>query len=248
VRRSTVHAASLLVAILTALLAFAALAQASAGNATATRSYLRAELAQTRAEVAGLPAAIAAVEALRGRLAAECPGVLAHEPAQVPGEKPSSSVTEIEEEGEAAVFGAAEQTEYLHRRGFAHAVSRLRWGNRALTRLIHSSAAAEEAQSTIPPPDLCADLRTWVGSGFQSVSPATEAYVRRESTLTGETRSAESAIPHKLAPFENRADKKIVRQIASLEKKAVKTAAPELLAALAKVGEVLHGVAATPAA
>jgi hypothetical protein len=245
--RTGVHA-TVLAAIVVALSAPAALAQASAGNASATREYLRADLAQTRAEVAGLPAAIAAVEALRGRLAAECPGVLAHEPALASGEKPSASLTEIEEEGEAAVFGAAEQTEYGHRRGFARVVSRLRWSSRALTRLIHSAAAAEAAQATIPPPDLCADIRTWVGSGFKSISAGTEAYVHQESILTGETRGASSAITRKLAPYENRSDKKIARQIASLEKQAVGKATPELVAALAKVGEVLHGAPATPGA
>lgn len=245
---SRVGAAAALAAVLLALSPSAAFAHVSRGDATATRGYLQAELAQTRAEIAGFPAAITGVEALRGRLAAECPGVLAHEPTSPPGEKSNASVTQIEEEGEAAVFGAAEQTESVHRRGFARAVSRLRWGNSVLTRLIHSAAAAALAQTTVPPPDLCADLRTWVASGYESVSPATEAYVRSESLLTGETRGAAAAIARKLAPYENRSDKKIVRQIASLEKKAVGTATPELLAALAKVGEVLHGAPATPAA
>jgi hypothetical protein len=243
-----IKAAIGLAAVVMALSPSAALARVSPGDATATRDYLQADLALTRAEVAGLPAAIGAVEALRGRLAAECPGVLAHEPASAPGEKPSGSVTAIEEEGEAAVFGAAEQTESTHRRGFARAVSRLRWGNSALTRLVRSSAAAGLAQTTIPPPDLCADLRAWVASGFERVSVATEAYVHRESTLTRETSGAASAVTHKLAGYENRSDKKIARQIASLEKAAVGRAAPELLEALVKVGEVLHGAPATPGA
>jgi hypothetical protein len=235
-------------AIAMALSPSAAFAHVSRGDGVATRDYLQADLAQTRAEAAGLPAAIAAVEALRGRLAAECPGVLAHEPALAPGEKPSGALTQIEEEGEGAVFGAAEQTESAHRRGFAHAVARLRWSNRALTRLIHSYTAAGVAQATIPPPDLCADLRAWVGSGYKSVSAATEAYVHQESILIGETRGAASAIARKLAPYENRSDKKIAREIASLEKAAVTKATPELVAALAKVGEVLHGAPATPGA
>lgn len=243
-----IKAAIGLAAVVMALSPSGASARVSHGDATATRDYLQAELTQTRAEAAGLPTAIAAVETLRGRLAVECPGVLAHEPALAPGEKPSSSLTQIEEEGEAAVFGTAEQTEYAHRHGFARAVSRLRWSNRALTRLIHSYAAAGVAQAAVPAPDLCADLRSWVASGYKSVSAATEAYIHTESVLIGETRGATSAITRKLAPYENRSDKKIARQIASLEKKAVGTGAPELLAALTKVGEVLHGAPATPAA
>lgn len=246
--RSSIHAVTALVALALALSPSVASAHVSRGDASATRAYLQANLAQTRAEVAGLPAAIAAIEALRGRLAVECPGVLAHEPALAPGEKPNGSATQIEEEGEAAVIGAAEQTESTHRGGFARAVSRLRWSNRALTRLIHASAAAELAQATTPAPDYCADLRTWVASGYKSVSAATEAYVRRESILIGETKGAASAIARKLAPYESRADKRIARQIASIEKQAVAKAEPEILAALEKVGEVLHGAPATAGA
>jgi hypothetical protein len=242
--RTGVHAATLLATTIMALSAPTALARVSRGDAIATRAYLQADLAQTRVEVAGLPAAIAAVEALRGRLAAECPGVLAHEPTPAP----DGSATQIEEEGEAVVFGAAEQTESVHRSGFSHAVSRLRWSNHALTRLTHASAAAELARARTPAPDYCADLRTWVASGFERVSAATEAYVHRESILTRETQGAAAAITRKLAPYESRSDKQLARQIARLEKAAVGKAAPELLVALSKVGEVLHAGPATPGA
>ena len=67
--RSRIHAAMTIAAIAMALSPSAAFAHVSRGDAVATRDYLQADLAQTRAEAAGLPAAIAAVEALRGRLA-----------------------------------------------------------------------------------------------------------------------------------------------------------------------------------
>ncbi len=225
----------------------AALAQVSAGDATATRDYLQADLAQTRAEVTGLPTAVAAIEALRGRLQVECPGVLAGAPKPAQGSEPSSSAIEIGEDEQAAVFGMAEHTEYLRRRGFAHAVSHLRWSDRLLTRLIHSYAAEEAAQAEIPPPDLCSDMRAWVSSGYQTVSAATERYVHRESVLSGETNGVEGAIMHKLTRYENQADRHIARKIAEIDKQAVQMILIKVLAALAKIAEVLHGASAVPA-
>lgn len=225
----------------------AARAQVSSGDATATRDYLQADLAQTRAEVNRLPAAVAAMEALRGRLQVECPGVLAGAPKPAQGAKPSVSAMKIEEEQQAAVFGAAEHTEYLRRRGFAHAVSRLRWSDRALTGLIHASVAEEVAQAEIPPPDLCSDMRAWVSSGYQTVSAATEGYVHRESILSGEISGVEEVIMRKLTRYENQADRRIARRLAEIEKHAVQTILPKVFAALARVTEVLHGSSAGPA-
>ena len=197
--------ATVIAAILTALSTSAARAQASsAGDASATRAYLQADLAETRVQVKGIPAEFAAIEALRGRLQVECPGVLAGEPKPAAGAMPSGSAIEIGDEVLGAVFGAAERTEYTYRRGFARTVSRLSWGDRALTRLVHSDAAAEVAQANTPQPDLCADMRAWVSSGYQTASVATEAYVHRRSKLSGVTEGAEEAIMHKLEALRER--------------------------------------------
>ncbi len=240
------HAIAAIAAIVTALLllpASAALAHPSPGDATATRDYLQLALKRTRAEASGLPAALVAIEALRERLQSECPGVLAGEPKPPVGERPSSSAVLILQEIDAAVFGAAEHSEYQLRRDFAHAVSRLAWSDGTLTRLVHSHAAEEAEQSQIPAPDLCADLRSWVGSGYQTVSAATEAYVHDESTLSGETEHAEATIARELAREESAGDRRIAGQIAGIEKHALQTAVPKVIAALGEVGEVLHGPA-----
>ncbi len=244
---SSVRAATVIAAVLVALPAATAHAQTSPGDASATQTYLQADLTETRSEVNGLPAAFAAIEALRGGLQAECPGVLAGEPKPAAGAKPSDSAIEIGEELLAAVFGAAERTEYLYRRRFAHTVSRLSWGDRALTRRVHSYAAAEVAEAQVPQPDLCADIRVWVSSGYQTVSAATSAYVQRRSKLSGETEGAEEAIMHELKRHESAADKHIVHQIAQLQQHGLHAALPKILAALNEITEVLHGASATPA-
>ncbi|MGO9320006.1 MAG: hypothetical protein ACLQBY_04260 [Solirubrobacteraceae bacterium] len=245
--RSSVHAAAVVVAIFLALSASTALAQVSSGDATATRIYLQEHYAATRAEVKDFSVAIAAVDALGKQLQTECPGVLANAPTPAQGAKLSSSETEIDEEETATVFGVAEHTEYPRRRSFARAVSGLRWSNGALTRLVHAYAAAEVAHAEVPPPDLCADLRTWVSSGYQTVSAGTETYLHREAVLSQETDGVEEVIARKLTRYENQADRRIARQIASLEKSTTPTFLNRFLAALGKITEVLDAPPAAPA-
>jgi hypothetical protein len=242
----SVRAAMVVAAVFVALPVATANAQTSSGDASATRTFLQADLTETRSQGNGLPAAFAGIEALRAELQAECPGVLANEPKPAAGAKPSGSAIEIGAELLAAVFGAAERTEYHSRRRFAHTVSRLSWGDRALTRRVHSYAAAEVAEAQVSQPDICADIRAWVSSGYQTVSAATSAYVQRIAKLSDEA-GAEEAILHKLKRYESAADKHTARQIAQLQQHGLRSALPKILAALAKITEVLHGPSAAPA-
>jgi hypothetical protein len=241
---------SLVVVIAAALLAVSpctALAQVSPGDASATRAYLQADYAATRAEVASFPAAIASVEALAGRLKVECPGALANEPTPAEGERPSSSEILIAEEEQDAALGAGADTEYPRRRAVARTLSRLHWSSRALTRLVHSEAEDEAARAQLPVPNLCADINVWVASGYQTVAPATESYVRRESELSAATNGAEKAVSKGLARFEDQSDKRVVHQIVKLEKTALPADVRKLLAAMAKVAEALHTAPSAPA-
>jgi hypothetical protein len=240
----------LLLVIAAALLAASpcsALANVSPGDASATRAYLQADYASTRAEVASFPAAIAAVDALAVQLKAECPGALANEPKPAVGEKPSSSELLIAQEEQGSALGAAAATEYARRRTVARTVSRLHWSSRALTRLVHADAEAEAALAQLPVPSLCADINVWVSSGYQTVSPATESYVRRESELSAATNGAEKAIVSGLARYEDPSDKRIVQQIAKLEKTTLPVDVAKLLAAMGKVAEALHTAPSAPA-
>jgi hypothetical protein len=245
---SSARAAALIavVALVLALPAGTAWAQSS-NDASATRSYLQADLQDTRAEVEGLPAAFAAIEALRAGLQAECPDVLAGEPKPAAGATPSSSAAEIEEELLGAVLGAAERTELSYRRRFSRSVSNLSWGDRALTRRVRSYAAAELALAQAPAPDLCADLRAWVGSGYRTVSAATQLDVQHRSKLSAATEGAGEAIMRKLRRYESAADKRVARQISEVEQHGLRAALPQVFADLAKIAEVLHGSAAAPA-
>jgi hypothetical protein len=242
---SSARAAAVIAVVALALPA--ASAQASSGDASATGAYLQAYLGQVRSEVSGLPAGLAAMEALRGRLQQECPGVLAQQPTPSQGEKPSESAIEISDEVQESLFGVAERAESSVHRRFADSVSRLKWTDRGLTRLVHTYATGEVEQAEVPTPDLCSDMRAWVASGFQTVSVAPAAYLNRESTLSSRTAGAQEAIMRKLERFESSADKRVARRIAAAEKRALQTVLPKVTAVFDKVGEVLHGPAATPA-
>lgn len=216
-------------------------------DAVATHSYLRIAYAQTRAEVAGLHAGIVAIEAFAKRLQVQCPGVLANAPKAATGEKPSSSAVKIAEEELAAALGVAEQTEYKRRSAFARAVAPLRWSDRALTRLVRSYVAGELEQAKLPSPDLCADVSAWVKSGYQSVSPGTESYLRRVAALSQATSGVKEVIMHKLGRYESQADKRVAKRIAKLEESAGRTLLPKVLTALGKVGRALDTAPAVPA-
>jgi hypothetical protein len=223
-----------------------ALAAVSPHDATSTRDYLRLELAQTRGAINDVPRAISAVEALSTRLQEECPGVLANAPTPASGTAPTGTELEIDAEEADAALGAAEDTEYVRARGFAKAVAKLRWSDPALTRIVRVAAAEEAEKEAIAPPNLCADMRAWVSSGYQAVSAATPSYLRREGAVS-KNEGAQQEIMRRLARYENPADKRIAHQITDLEKSALPALLTKVIAALDKVSDVLHTAAATPA-
>jgi hypothetical protein len=246
-RRSGICAAIAVTAALAGPPAAGASTPVSPTDASTTHSYLRIAYAQARTEVANLHAGIVAIEAFATRLQAQCPGVLANAPKTPTGEKPSDSAVKIAEEGLAATFGVAERVEYGRRRAFARAVAPLRWSSRSLTRLVRSYALGELAQAKLPAPDLCEDAGAWASSGYRSVSPATESYLRRVAALSRATSGSKEIVMRKLARYESADDKRVAKRIAKLEESAGRTALPAIFAALGKVGDALDTAAAVPA-
>lgn len=243
--RLTVLVAMIAAALSATLPAQAAAAPVSRGDAAATAAYLRAQLRATREEASGLPEGVAALEALGTSLQRECPGVLSGAPGPAPGAKPSASAVQINEEIEDAALGVAQHPEYRRLRRFAVTVSSLRWSNLALTRLVHSSTAAEAAKAQVPLPDLCGDLRAWVSSGYHVVSAATASYLRRESPLTALSNGSEESIMARLARYETPADKRTARQIAGIQGRAIAKLLPKVLAGLGRIAEILERGSAT---
>src|SRR5258707_3137116 len=148
-------------------------------DASATHVYLEAVLAEGREMASTGTAQVKAIEALATQVKTECPGVLAGAPPHNKGEEVDESTREIDDEVVGAAFGAAERVAHPIVAKFARKVERLRWSNRALTRLLRSLAREAAVQSGIPAPNLCADLKYWVASGYTSLSQGTVIYAKR---------------------------------------------------------------------
>lgn len=199
-----------LFACLTLGVALAALpvvpASAAGGNAAATQAYLNASYALGRAAKAQEGASEAALQRLLGSVRRECLNVAAASPQDTDSEQLSNELV-----GAMIIAGTAPNRQAVAR--YARAVSRLRWSNSALTRTVKTFASQLSTLSTMAPPSLCADVRAWVASGYQTLPAATVQFNERYKAVNvplGE-------LPGGLAPFESAAQQGIVRQIRQLE-------------------------------
>jgi hypothetical protein len=190
--------------VLAAILAAALLAPGAAvasvrvtpQDRSSTRMLLEAQYAYDQARVASAPAATAAVEQFAGRLGGECPGVLAGAPHETFGTIFESAPRSPRQTGEAnresrqwndlrAELSHAFALQLLEPArqaalAYVRAVGPLRWSSGALTALEHTGVADLEWELQSTPPNVCADMRAWTGSGYKTLSPASK-------TLRGET-------------------------------------------------------------
>jgi hypothetical protein len=163
----------------------------------ATRKLLEARIRLARRRLAGLSRSSASIEALAQQLEGECPGILVGQPdteSLMFEEAPSLK-------GEPRAFGADEreheQLGYLayeltlafdrarfapyaaEALAFAKTLGSLTWTSPSINRLEHGEAAVLEAELDGPAPDVCADMRAWVESGYTRLTAATKAYGAR---------------------------------------------------------------------
>lgn len=255
--RVTLRLAPLFIAVIVCS-ATPALGSVRASDAKATHAYLKAELNEQRA-TAGGPAELKAIETLEAQVKEGCPGVLAGAPRYTNGEKPSQSQLEVSEELIGGVFGAGERAEHPVLARFARVVRGLRWSNSKLTRLLHSLAKEAAEQSAIPPPDLCADLKFWVASGYAKVSAGTKQVLHRMRVVSSitliESEPHEPAanflnvtklVAYRLKPYEDQADRRLARKALPPEIKITDPRLRPFLEAVGKVYLALGDTASSP--
>jgi len=237
-----------------------AVARVTTGDAAATHAYLEARIVLQRAEVALEPAELKAIGVLEARVKAECPGVLTGAPPHVKGEKTNESQYQVSEELLNAGFGAGGDIEHPVDARFASTVRRLRWSNPKLTRLLRSLALEQAKQSAIPPPELCADMKFWVASGYTAVSPGTKQYLQRLRVVSSITLiesephepvtdifNLDALVAHRLMPYENHADRLLARKAIRPEANLTNPALRPLLEAAGKIFVALGRTAAPSA-
>lgn len=172
-------------------------AVASAGDRAATVAYRRAELVYEQAVAAAAPASLAAVEGLAGRLGGECPGVVAG--VQQRMQRTRGSARSPRQEGEDArmrrqwsdltyeltrAIGLTRDGSYRQAAvAFARKVLMLRWSDEAVTAFEHANARATEWEVDGVLPAVCADMETWVRSGYQRLPTATAALEREHKAV-----------------------------------------------------------------
>jgi hypothetical protein len=161
---------------LAATLAFAAMPTtptlAGSTDAAATRAYIQADYALVHAARVNLATSEAALQKLRHRIASECPKVAAGSPQDTNSEQLSNELV-------GAMTVAAIQPDMRAVATFASAVSHLRWSSGALTRKVHAYASRLHTLSVLPRPDVCADVKAWAASRFQTLPASAVSFDAR---------------------------------------------------------------------
>jgi hypothetical protein len=135
---------------------------AAASDVSATHAYIQANYALSSAGVARIRPAQAATQALNKKLASECPRAGAGAPINQVTIPMSYEVT-------VALWSVSWGTSAGPIRKFANAIKPLRWSNPRITRIAHKYASSLLELSTLPLPNLCADVRAFTASQFQVV-------------------------------------------------------------------------------
>jgi hypothetical protein len=158
----------LLIALL-ALVAAPSSALAGSGNAASTQTYVQANLKLVQSGVAKLGQGRAALQSARRRIEGECKNAAFDSP-----QNPQS--TELSNEIIGAIVLPTLQTGKPDLEKFISAAGGLRWSNSKLTNAIRIYVGKLKVMATLAPPDVCADVRAWVASGYQTLTPSTIAF------------------------------------------------------------------------
>jgi hypothetical protein len=161
--------------VLAAVLTLAAAptpALAGPADVAATRAYIQADYALVHTARVKLAASKAALQKLRRRIRAECPGAAASSPQNRDSEQLSNELV-------GAMTVAAIQPDVHAVAVFTRAVQHLRWSNGQLTSKVHSYAARLRTLSRLPVPDVCADVKSWAASHYQTLPASNISFDNR---------------------------------------------------------------------
>jgi hypothetical protein len=243
-----------LAAVVAGVLAYVSPAAASAepGDVAATDTYLTAVNAYEQAALANAPASLAAVEGLAGTIGAECPGVLMGAPPESPpgsytsfarhvgeSKREDEQLSELESEMSRALVSTLEQSDRQALLTFAAAVRSLHWSNPVLTQLVSAEVTALEERLAQPIPDVCADMKAWVSSGYKTLSPATQAYRAKQEEAASRNLHVRPtpSLASLMARYEGPPEKALIANAKKLSKERTK--------ALSGINGVYRQLAAT---
>jgi hypothetical protein len=206
-------------------------------NAAATQAYLIATVSFEEAELADLPKSVAATEEAAARISGECPGVLAGAPPaerepgiggvvglgppMPPGARPMGERTrqsrqreDLQQELSIALAAARMQPNREAAGALLAALTPLKWSNPKITFLVHLILTEAREELDVAVPAVCADMKTWVASGYRTLSPASKEFASRSEALLKlafeafavYSQARVQPFPKILAPYESASD------------------------------------------
>jgi hypothetical protein len=175
-------------------------ALASASDVASTHSYVQANYALVQSAKARIASSKAALKALLVEVSTECPKAAAKSPQDHDSEQLSDEVV-----GAMVLAGLRPNLGAVH--VFAHAVARLHWSNRKLTGTLQSYVAKLNTLSSLTAPNLCADVRAWVASGYQTLPASTVSF----DAVYTPAWVALGELPSALTPFESPDERALLR-------------------------------------
>jgi hypothetical protein len=189
-----------------AVLAIPASAWAASGNAATTQQYIQANYALVQAGSSKLGAARAALRTVRSQIEGECPRAAAESP-----QNPDS--TQLSNEIIGAMVTSAYHTDVPAGRSFIRAAAGLRWSSHGLTSTVQSYVGKLKVLIGLAPPNVCADVRAWVASDYQTLPASTVRFDQQfmpNWVAIGE-------LPGALAPYERPSQRAVLHRMNALE-------------------------------
>lgn len=157
---------TILAAVAGAVLAAPASTLAGGADAAATQAYIRANYALVHTAAGNIHRSEAALASVVAQVRSECPNAAKGSPQDHDSEQLSDEVV-----GAIVVAGVKPSLAAIH--SFTRAAGNLRWSSHGLTSAVRAYTDKLKTLSTLTPPNLCGDVKTWVASGYQTLAPTT---------------------------------------------------------------------------
>ena len=139
-------------------------ALASAGDVATTHSYVSANYTLVHTATTKLSIARTAIERVLANVTNQCPQAAAGSPQNEQSTQMSNEVI-----GTMVTSAIADYKTQIA--AYVRVAERSRWSSGGLTGTVHAYASKLKTMASLPIPDICADVRAWVASGYRTLPP-----------------------------------------------------------------------------